>query len=92
MLLTPPVTAPGAVVTATSVTLPVESWSNLAVTAVVAGATASNIVDFSPEPSSLDAFGAAEIRCTAQGTNTLTFTCSEVPETAVTINVMLIDI
>lgn len=92
MLLTPPVTAPGAVVTATSITIPVESWSNLAFTAVVPGATATNIVDFSPEPSSLDAFGEAEIRCTAQGSNTLTFTCSEVPETAITINLMFIDI
>ena len=92
MLITPPVTAPGAVVTATTVTLATASWSNSTITATVAGVTSSNIVDFSPAPSSLDVFGKAQIRCTAQGSNSLTFTCKKTPTAAITINVKITDI
>ena len=60
MLITPPVTAPGAVVTATTVTLATASWSNNTLTATVAGVTSSKIVEFSPAPSSLDDFGKAQ--------------------------------
>lgn len=75
---------------AISVTILTSDWSNGTATVTATGVTASNTVIVSPAPSSMDDWGAAGIKCTAQGANTLTFTCAEAPESAITANVVIL--
>ena len=89
MLFTPIVTAPA--ITSATVTIATSSWSNNSATVTVSGVTASNIVYFSPDASTLDVFENANIQCTTQAANSLTFTCKSIPTDSVTINVLIID-
>lgn len=77
-----------ALVTATA-SLTVEGWSGNSQTVSVAGVTATDIVWVAPTPASHDAYGSAGIRATAQGEGTLTFTCTETPVVALTVNVVI---
>lgn len=77
-----------ALVTATA-SLTVEGWSANSQTVSVTGVTATNIVWVAPTPESQDAYGAAGIRATAQAEGTITFTCTEVPTEALTVNVVI---
>ncbi len=77
-----------ALVTATA-SLTVAGWSENGQTVSVTGVTATNIVWVAPAPESQDAYGSAGIRATAQGEGTLTFTCTEVPTEALTVNVVI---
>ena len=77
-----------ALVTATA-SLTVAGWSGNAQTVSVAGVTATNIVWVAPAPESQEAYGSAGIRATAQGEGTLTFTCTEAPTEAITVNVVI---
>jgi len=70
-----------------SATLATNAWSSNTQTVNVTGVTASNFIMVSPAPSSVDDYVAADIRCTAQGSGTLTFTCATVPSNAITVNV-----
>lgn len=81
----------GVSVTATTCTLAANGWSNNSQTVNVSGVTASNIVLVTYAPSSKDDYVAADVTCTAQGSGTLTFTCSETPSATITVNVMIID-
>lgn len=74
--------------TATAV-LAVVGWAANSQTPTVTGVTATNTVWVSPAPASQDAYVAAGIKCTAQGTGTLTFTCVTTPTAAITVNVIL---
>lgn len=74
---------------ATMPELTVADWSSNTQTVNVTGVTASNIVIVSPAPASAADYAAAGIVCTAQGTDSLTFTCTTVPSNAITVNVII---
>lgn len=67
-----------------TITLTTSKWSNKTQSATVSGVTTSNgvIVDVNDI--------ANGIKCTAQASNTLTFTCESVPTSNVTVNVMIL--
>lgn len=52
--------------------------------------TASSNIIVTPAPASLEAYGAAQVRCTAQAANSLTFACSKVPESNLTVNILIV--
>ena len=72
------------------ITLEANSWANNTQTVTFTGVTASNIVIVGATPSSTQAYGDAGIICTAQATNSLTFTCEVVPTTAIEVNVVIL--
>lgn len=59
-------------------------------TVMVQGVTASSNIIVTPAPASLEAYGAAQVRCTAQAANSLTFACSKVPESNLTVNILIV--
>ena len=73
-----------------SVSLTVADWANKEQMVSVTGVTASNKVFVSPSPASYLDYANAQIRATAQGAGTLTFTCETVPENAVGVNVVIL--
>lgn len=56
----------------------------------VAGVTAASNIVVSPDANSWDKAIAAQIRCTAQGNASLTFTAAELPDAAVVMTVIII--
>lgn len=74
---------------ATMPELTVAGWSNNTQTVTVTGVTATNTVFVSPAPASAADYASAGIICTAQGTDSLTFTCTTVPTNAITVNVVI---
>ena len=70
--------------------LTVAGWSNKKQTISVTSVSASNCVIVAPDPSSLAAYVAAGVRCTAQASGTLTFACESVPAAALTVNVAIL--
>lgn len=77
--------------TTTTVTIAESDWSNNTCTKTVTGVIASNDVLVTYAPASKSAYTAADIYCTAQGTGTLTFGCTNTPTEAITVNVMIFD-
>lgn len=77
-------------VPATMPTLTVVDWSANTQTVSVTGVTANNTVLVSPAPSSASDYASAGIVCTAQGTNSLTFTCTTTPTNAIVVNVVVL--
>lgn len=73
---------------ATMPELTVAGWSSNTQTVNVTGVTATNVVFVSPAPASAADYASAGIICTAQGAGTLTFTCTDVPSNAITVNVV----
>lgn len=71
-------------------TLAVADWANNTQTITATGVTASNNVIVSPAPSSVTDYVAAGIVCTAQASNSLTFTCTTTPSTAISVNVLVV--
>lgn len=83
--------APSSVgLTATTATLTSSGWSSNTQTVTVSGVTATNTVIVSYAPSSKDAWVNADIYCSAQGANSLTFTCTTEPTVNVTANVVIL--
>ena len=74
----------------TTASLGTTGWSNNSKTVNVTGVTSSNTVIISPAPADSDAWAAAGIVCTAQGSGTLTFGCDTVPSTNLTANVLIL--
>ena len=72
----------------TTATLTTAGWSSNAQTVSVTGVTASNTVIVSPAPSSYADYCTCGVFCSAQSAGTLTFTCSETPPSALTVNVL----
>lgn len=72
-----------------TITIAVSDWSNNTCTKTVSGVTANNTVIISPAASSFEAYGEAQVRATAQGANQITFTCTDVPSSALTVNVAI---
>lgn len=79
---------------AKTVTLAVASWTGeeapFTQTVTVEGMTANANVVVSPAPASLMAYGAAQVRCTAQAAGSLTFACETAPEESLTVNVLIV--
>lgn len=66
------------------------SWVDSAQTVAVEGVTANNNVIVAAAPESREAYNDAEIYCSAQAEGSLTFVCGSAPETAVTVNVIIL--
>ena len=73
-----------------SVTLTSAWWSSSTQTVTATGVTASNTVIVSPAPSSIADYTAWWVYCSAQGTNSLTFTCDTEPSNDITVNVVIL--
>lgn len=76
------------VVTKTA-TIQVGNWSGTTATISVSGVTASNTVIVSPAPASMNNYGLFGVRCTGQGSGTLTFAADSQPNVAITVNLMI---
>jgi hypothetical protein len=56
--------------------------------------TANNTIIVSPAPASFIAYGEAQIRATAQGAGTVTFTCGITPasnDPAINVNILIVE-
>lgn len=73
-----------------TVTLAVADWSDNSQTVSVTGITSDGVVLVSPVPTDQSAYTTAGIICTAQGSGTLTFTCSATPIAAIDVNVVML--
>lgn len=80
-----------AVKTNKTATLAVADWSSNTQTVTVSGVTATNTIFVAPAPTSASDYSSAEILCTAQAANSLTFTCVTVPSNAISVNIVIID-
>ena len=78
--------------TTSTASLTVSGWSSNSQTVSASGVTASNTVFVAPAPASQDAYGKAGVKCTAQASGTLTFTCSKTPEEALTVNIVVLGV
>lgn len=66
-------------------------WSSSEQTVSVSGVTASNTVIVSPSPSSMSAYTNAKVYCSAQGSNSLTFSCTDTPTGDIVVNVVILN-
>lgn len=76
--------------TSTTATLAVADWSSNTQTLTVNGVTSSNVVIVSPQPLSSGDYATAGVLCTAQNTNSLTFTCTQTPSNAIDLSIVII--
>lgn len=81
--------SPSGGISSLSVTLSSSGWSNNAQTVTASGVTASNTVWVSPAPADTTKYSSAGIICTNQASNSLTFTCTSVPTTNITVNIAI---
>ena len=80
-------------VISTTVSIAVSAWSNNVASVTVSGVTADNIVFVAPvstDSTNYANFLAARIYCSAQGADTLNFTCGTTPTAAISVNVIII--
>lgn len=77
-------------ITTKTATILTTNWSGTTATVTVQGVTSSNDVIVSPAPSGVAAWTDAQIYCSGQGTNTLTFTAKGTPTVAIPIVVIII--
>lgn len=77
--------------TVRTVSLVSTDWSSHSQTKTVTGVTADNTVIVAPAPASAADYTAAEILCTAQAANSLTFTCTTDPMNNVSVNVVILN-
>lgn len=82
-----------AVFTQTSVTLLSNGWSSNEQTVTVAGVTATNAVlaTGGEDDTSHKAWSNNDIWCVSQSADSLTFACSTVPTSDVTVNILILD-
>lgn len=76
---------------AITVTLTSAWWSNNTQTVSATWVTASNTVIISPAPASFEDYWTAQIYCSSQSSNSLTFTCWDVPSSDLTVNVVILN-
>ena len=74
-----------------SVTLSANWWSNNEQTVSATGVTASNTVIVSPAPANIDDYATSKIYCSAQGSNSLTFSCTDTPTGDISVNVLIMN-
>lgn len=79
-------------IAALAVTLPADGWSEKTQTVSAAGVTADREVIVRPAPANYIAWQDANVYCSAQGAGSLTFTCEDVPESALTANVLVVEV
>lgn len=80
---------------ARTVSVAVSKWSTTApytATVTVTGVTANNAIVVSPAPASFEAYGNAGMRASAQAANTVTFTADVLPDTAISVNVLILNL
>lgn len=70
--------------------LAAESWADSSQTVSISGVTAENVVLVGPGPDSFALYGSCGLRCSTQGTGTLTFVCDQAPEEAVTVHAVIL--
>lgn len=70
-------------------TLAVNGWSGLLQNVNVSGLGANDVVIVSPTASSHDEYIKASVRCTAQDTGILTFGCTKLPTTPLSLNILV---
>ena len=75
-----------------TVTIAVSEWSNSTCTKFIMGVTPTNTVIVSASPSSISDYTSAGVFCSAQGAGTLTFTCSSTPLSAITVNILVMNV
>lgn len=76
--------------TSLTVTLYAWSWSSNTQTVTASGVTSSNTIIPSPAPESHKAYGEAGVYCSAQASDSLTFTCTDTPSADLTVNVLIL--
>ena len=74
--------------TSLTVTLSASGWINNSQTVQVINMNSTKSVIVEATEASKDAYAGAGIKCTAQATNSLTFTCETVPTQAVQVNIL----
>ena len=74
-----------------TVTISPSEWANNTCTKTANGVTSSNTIIVSPTPYYYLPYSEAQVRATAQGTNQITFTCTDVPSSAVVANVVILN-
>lgn len=74
--------------TSVTVTLSASGWLNNSQTVQVINMNSTKSVIVEANEASKDAYAGAGIKCTAQATNSLTFTCETVPTQAVQVNIL----
>lgn len=84
------VTAADTGITTKTATIQTSNWSGTTATVTVSGVTSTSDVIVSPAPSGVAAWTDAQIYCSAQGNNTLTFTAKGTPTVAIPIVVIVI--
>ena len=77
--------------TTASITLNSADWSSHAQTKTVSGVTADNTVIVSPAAASASDYAAAEILCTAQSANSLSFSCTTDPTSNISVNIVILN-
>lgn len=80
---------PAAAPTTISVSLPVADWVNDEQTVVATGVTANSTVLICAAPASASEYNTCGVLCTAQGTDSLTFTCTTTPSNDLTVTVLM---
>ena len=73
-----------------TVTLAAADWSGNAQTVTATGVTASNTIFVGPAPASSADWATGGVLCTAQGTDSLGFTCTTTPTNDITVNVSIL--
>ena len=74
-----------------TVTLTSAWWSSSTQTVTATGVTASNTVIVSPAPANIDDYATNKIYCSAQGSNSLTFSCTDTPTGDISVNVLIMN-
>lgn len=77
--------------TPVTVSIAATEWSGNTCTKSVIGVTSSNTVIVSFAPENKTEWTKADIYCSAQGPNTLTFTCTNTPIATISANVLILD-
>lgn len=72
------------------ITLTSAWWSNNEQTVTATWVTANNSVIISPAPTYMSDYTDAKIYCSAQGTDSLTFTCDSTPASDIEVNVLVL--
>ena len=72
-----------------TVTLASANWSNKEITVTATGVTASNTVIASPAPANINDYATNSVYCSAQGSDTLTFSCNTEPTVDIDVNVLI---
>ena len=76
--------------TIVSVSIPASAWSNKSATVTCAGVTSTSNIIVTSDPSTMQAATEAGVYCSAQGTNSLTFSClSDEPSVSLTMDVWI---